>query len=106
MKYKTTLRNNETNELEIKIIDADSDLELNWSLLLDYPNYSVESIEEVEYESCDMCGDNRFQIIEEAKSHLLEATNIKTSPDEMAVLDNFLFRCWQMGWLDKYDTSK
>ena len=50
----------------------------------------------------DMCGDNRFEIIEAAKSDLINCTNIKTSPDEMEVLDSFLFRCWQMGWLDKY----
>ena len=49
-----------------------------------------------------MCTDNRFEIIDKAKKHLLEATNIDTSPDEMKVLDNFLFRCWQMGWLDRY----
>lgn len=49
------------------------------------------------------CSDNRFEIIEKAKKELLEWTNIDTSPDEMKVLDNFLFRCWQMGWLDKYD---
>ena len=50
----------------------------------------------------EMCGDNRFEIIESAKADLLNSTNIKTSPDEMKVLDSFLFRCWQMGWLDKY----
>lgn len=50
-----------------------------------------------------MCNDNRFEVIAKAKEHLLEATNIDTSPDEMEVIDNFLFRCWQMGWLDKYD---
>lgn len=50
-----------------------------------------------------MCTDNRFEIIGKAKKHLLEATNIDTSEDEMKVLDNFLFRCWQMGWLDRYD---
>ena len=50
----------------------------------------------------DMCGDNRFQIIKLAKKDLLASTNIDTSPDEMKVLDNFLFRCWQMGWLEKY----
>lgn len=54
-----------------------------------------------------MCGecvsDNRFEIIEAAKKHILEVTNISTSPDEMKVLDSFLFRCWQMGWLDRYD---
>ena len=45
------------------------------------------------------CGDNRFEIIENAKKKLLEDTNISSSPDEMKVLDSFLFRCWQMGWL-------
>ena len=51
----------------------------------------------------DICGDNRFEIIAKAKAHLLDATNIDTSPKEMEVLDDFLFRCWQMGWLDRYD---
>lgn len=48
-------------------------------------------------------GDNRFEIIAKAKKDLIEGTNIETSEDEMKVLDNFLFRCWQMGWLDKYE---
>ena len=51
----------------------------------------------------EMCGDNRFKIIEKAKRDIIEYTNILASHDEMKVLDNFLFRCWQMGWLDKYD---
>ena len=51
----------------------------------------------------ETCTDNRFEIIEKAKKHILEATNISTSPDEMKVLDNFLYRCWQMGWLKKYE---
>ena len=54
----------------------------------------------------DICGDNRFEIIAEAKSDLLEATNINDSPEEMAVLDSVLFRCWQMGWLKKYELSE
>ena len=49
-----------------------------------------------------ICGDNRFEIIDKAKKDLLESTNIETSEDEMKVLDSFLFRCWQMGWLDRY----
>lgn len=49
-----------------------------------------------------MCGDNRFEIIEAAKKDILEKTNIKTSHAEMAVLNSFLYRCWQMGWLEKY----
>ena len=51
----------------------------------------------------DICGDNRFIIIKRAKEDILQSTNIESSKDEMKVLDNFLFRCWQMGWLDKYD---
>lgn len=51
----------------------------------------------------EICGDNRFKIIAKAKEDLIKSTNIETSPDEMNVLDNFLFRCWQMGWLDEYE---
>ncbi len=52
-----------------------------------------------------ICNDNRFEVIGKAKEHLLEATNIETDPDEMAVLDSFLFRCWQMGWLKQYEVD-
>ena len=34
---------------------------------------------------------------------LVERTNIKSSHAEMAVLNTFLRRCWQMGWLSQYD---
>ncbi len=51
----------------------------------------------------EICGDNRFEIIARAKAHLLDATNIDTSEDEMKVLDDILFRCWQMGWLDRLE---
>lgn len=47
----------------------------------------------------DMCTDNRFEVIEKYKQKLIECTNIETAQDEMAVLDNILFRFWQMGWL-------
>ena len=47
----------------------------------------------------EACGDNRDEIIEAAKKKLLESTNIESSPDEMKVLDWFLFRLWQMRWL-------
>ena len=50
----------------------------------------------------NICGDNRFKIIAKAKKAIIESTNIEQSPKEMEVFDNFLFRCWQMGWLDKY----
>lgn len=47
--------------------------------------------------------DDRDKTIQKAKDHLLKATNIKDSKEEMQVLDNFLFRCWQMGWLKQYE---
>lgn len=53
--------------------------------------------------SNECCGDNRFEVIDRAKEALLKSTNIETSEKEMEVLDSFLFRCWQMGWLKKYD---
>lgn len=49
------------------------------------------------------CADNRFVVIEKAKVDLIESTNIGGSQDEMNVLDSFLFRAWQMGWLNKYN---
>lgn len=54
----------------------------------------------------EMCGDNRFEIIKKARKHILDATNIDTSPKEMEVLDTFLYRCWQMGWLERYDENR
>ena len=53
----------------------------------------------------DMCTDNRFELIEKFKKELIESTNIETSPEEMRVIDNILFRFWQMGWLDKLDSE-
>ena len=53
----------------------------------------------------DNCGDNRFEIIGKAKQDLLNSTNIESSKDEMEVIDNFLFRCWQMGWLNQYNLT-
>lgn len=50
----------------------------------------------------DICGDDRFELIEEAKRRLLESTNIEDRPEELAVLDSILFRFWQMGWLDQF----
>ena len=51
----------------------------------------------------NMCTDNRFELIEKYKKELIESTNIETSQDEMAVLDNLLFRFWQMGWRDRLE---
>ena len=53
----------------------------------------------------EICGDSRFEVIKRAKEHLLKSTNIDSSEDEIKVLDNFLFRCWQMGWLKQYDET-
>lgn len=53
-----------------------------------------------------ICGDNRFEIIEQYKKKLIDGTNIEDSPDEMAVLDNILFRFWQMGWLKEQEKAK
>ena len=52
----------------------------------------------------ETCGDNRFEIIERAKIDILNSTNISMCEDEMMVLDGFLFRCWQIGWLKQYET--
>ena len=51
----------------------------------------------------ETCGDNRFEIIKRAKDDLIKSTNIEMAKDEMAVLDNILFRAWQMGWLGQYE---
>lgn len=51
----------------------------------------------------EVCGDNRFELIEKYKNKLLDATNIDKSKDEMAVIDSILFRFWQMRWLDKLE---
>ena len=47
----------------------------------------------------ECCGDDRFEVIKRAREHIIDATNIESKPEEMQVLDNLLFRCWQMGWL-------
>ena len=52
----------------------------------------------------DTSGDSREDIIQAAKEDLLFSTNIESHPDEMQVLDKILYRCWQMGWLKKYET--
>ena len=49
------------------------------------------------------CGDNRFEIIRKATVDLMKSTNIDSCQDELNVLENILFRAWQMGWLDKYE---
>lgn len=53
----------------------------------------------------NICGDNRLEIIQKAKEDLIKSTNIEMAKDEMAVIDNILFRAWQMGWLEKYEPN-
>lgn len=52
---------------------------------------------------CANCDDNRMEIIKRAKDAMISGTNIQSSPEEMAVLDDILFRAWQMGWLKEYE---
>lgn len=40
----------------------------------------------------EVCTDNRFEVIAVYKKMLVERTNIESRPDEMAVIDNVLFR--------------
>lgn len=49
----------------------------------------------------DACGDNRFEIIAKVKEHLLKATNIEMHPEELAQLDNILFRLWQLNYFNQ-----
>ena len=51
----------------------------------------------------EICGDNRFEIIQKAKEDMIKSTNIESRPDDMAALDSIIYRAWQMGWLDKYE---
>ena len=50
-----------------------------------------------------ICSDNRFEVIELAKKYIIDSTNIESSKDEMACLDSFLFRCWQLGLLERFE---
>lgn len=52
----------------------------------------------------NVCADNRNELIAKYKNMLMESTNIEASPEEMAVINNILFRFWQMGWLDTLET--
>lgn len=50
----------------------------------------------------EICSDNRFEVIELAKKYIIKATNIESAKDEMACLDSFLFRCWQLKLLERF----
>ena len=47
--------------------------------------------------------DNRYILIEKYKKKLIEYTNIEHSKEEMDVLNDILFRLWQLNWLDRLD---
>ena len=49
----------------------------------------------------NLCEDNREEIIDSVKQHLLESTNIQKDSDEWEHLDRILFRLWQLGYLKK-----
>ena len=54
--------------------------------------------ERIQMNSC--CNDNREELIQMCREKLIEGTNIEDSPEEMAVINNILFRLWQAGILD------
>lgn len=54
----------------------------------------------------EICTDGRFEMIKACKKRLMEATNIETRPEEMAVIDSILFRFWQMKWLPQQREPK
>lgn len=51
----------------------------------------------------NVCTDERFDMIARVKSELMRSTNIETDKKEMEVIDNILYRFWQMGWLQLID---
>lgn len=54
----------------------------------------------------EMCTDNRFELIEKYKQKLIKSTNIEQSEAEMKVINDILYRFWQMGWLDELEESE
>ena len=50
--------------------------------------------------------DNSLELIKKYKQELMDSTNIEYSPDEMEVIDNILFRMWQVGWLGTLDAAE
>lgn len=37
-----------------------------------------------------------------AKAHFLAVNNIEPSPEEMNIIQDFLSKCYKMGWLNRY----
>ena len=82
----------------------------NYATVREFGNNSKISIEikqtKEDMEEKKQCGDNRFRAIARAKEHLFQATNIAEDKKELEVLDSFLLRCWQMGWLKQYEDAE
>ena len=94
-------------------IRATDELICNWNnnlLLLEHGDSDIIDIEikqnKEDMEENKQCGDTRFRIIARAKEHLFQATNIAEDKKELQVLDSFLLRCWQMGWLKQYEDAE
>lgn len=43
---------------------------------------------------------DRIFVIGKYRQRLIDSTNINESPEEMKVLNDLMFRLYQMGWLD------
>ena len=79
-------------------------IDCSWQSFSDPYYISLEIKEDMEEKK--QCGDTRFRIIARAKEHLFQATNIAEDKKELEVLDSFLLRCWQMGWLKQYEDGE
>lgn len=86
----------------LEVVNEKNDIgDLEYSITMKGLNSTVTK--EMLDKPYDCCTDGRFEMIERVKNYLKEATNIETDEDEMKVIDNILFRFWQMGWLDMID---
>ena len=82
-------------------------IDYSWRSFADPYYISLEIKQSKEdMEEKKQCGDARFRIIARAKEHLFQATNITEDKKELEVLDCFLLRCWQMGWLKQYEDAE
>ena len=82
-------------------------IDYSWQSFADPYYISLEIKQNKEdMEEKKQCGDTRFRIIARAKEHLFQATNIAEDKKELEVLDSFLLRCWQMGWLKQYEDAE
>ena len=78
-------------------------------IMCDFNEDGIVSIElkpKEDMEEKKQCDDTRFRVISRAKEHLFQATNIAEDKKELEVLDSFLLRCWQMGWLKQYEDAE